>query len=108
MKWSVSLVAEGDRVVELEEVVELADAVAGAQGIATGMGTRSYGAQIVVEAPSSEEAVDRAMEVFSAAVERAGLPVWPVVSVETIGDEEEMDWYEEIPEVRGFSDGEPS
>jgi len=108
MRWSVSLVAEGDRVIELEEVVELADAVAGAQGIATGMGTPSYGVQIVVEAPTGEEAVERAMSVFTEAVARAGLPVWPVVSVETIGDEEEMDWYEEIPEGRGFSDGEPS
>ena len=38
MRWSVSLVAEGDRVVELEEVVELADAVAGIGGIASGIG----------------------------------------------------------------------
>ena len=30
MKWSVSIQAEGDRVLELEEIVALADAVAGA------------------------------------------------------------------------------
>ena len=45
MRWSVSLMAEGDRVIELEEVVELADAVAASDGIATGMGTHGYGAQ---------------------------------------------------------------
>ena len=61
--------AEGDRQIELEEVVELADAVAGMDGIATGMGTSSYGAQIVVEADTSDQAVDRAMELFSAAAE---------------------------------------
>lgn len=99
----MSLVAEGDRLVTLEEVVELADAVAGHEGVATGMGTQSYGAQIVVDAGSGDEAVQRAMEIFAGAAERAGLPVWPVVTVETIGDEEEMDWYDEIPEGRGVS-----
>lgn len=92
---------EGDRLVTLEEVVELADAVAGHEGVATGMGTQSYGAQIVVEAASSDQAVERAMMVFTGAAEQAGLPLWPVVTVDTIGDEEEMDWYDEIPEGRG-------
>lgn len=100
MRWSVSLQAEGDRVIELDEVVELADAVAGNEGVASGMGTRTYGAQIVVEADSSDDAVERATVVFSAAAARAGLPDWPIVNVETIADEEEMDWYEEIPDVR--------
>jgi hypothetical protein len=107
MRWSVSLVAEGDREVELEEVVELADAVAGHDGVATGMGTRSYGAQILVTADTSENAVEMAMAIFTAAVEQAGLPTWPIVSVETIGDEEEMDWYGEIPPGRGLGEIEP-
>jgi len=106
MRWSVSLVAEGDRVIELEEVVELADAVAGHDGIATGMGTMSYGVQIAVDADNSEQAVERAMPIFTAAVARAGLPPWPVVDVETIGDEEEMEWYEEVPPGRGLGDEE--
>lgn len=106
MRFSVSLVAEGDREIELDEVVELADAVAGNEGIATGMGTHSYGAQIVVEADNSEEAVKRAMTVFSTAVETAGLPVWPVVSVDTIADEEDAEWFAEIPEVRDIGDRE--
>lgn len=108
MRWSVALQAEGDRLIELEEVVELADAVAPHEGVATGMGTHSYGAQLVVEADSSDEAVERAMAVFVAAASRAGLPGWPVTSVETAGDEEDMSWYEEIPEGRDLTDGEMS
>lgn len=89
----------------LDEVVELADAVAVHQGIATGMGTNSYGAQIVVEASSTDEAIKIAVPLFTSAAETAGLPVWPVVSAEAEGDEEQMDWYEDIPEGRGLSDG---
>jgi hypothetical protein len=89
MRWSVSLMAEGDRVMELDEIVELADAVAASNGIATGMGTEGYGAQIVVEADSGEQAVERAMTVFREAVARAGLPVWPIIDVETIAEDEE-------------------
>jgi hypothetical protein len=92
MRWSVSLVAEGDRVVELEEVVELADAVAALGGIASGMGTTGYGAQLLVEAATSEEAVERAVEQFTMAAGRAGLPAWPITRVETIADDDEIDY----------------
>jgi hypothetical protein len=99
MRWSVSLVAEGDRVIELEEVVELADAVAASDGIATGMGTLGYGAQIVVEAESSDQAVDLAVAIFTAAAEKAGLPPWPITRAETIADEDELDYgFEDVPE----------
>jgi hypothetical protein len=91
MRWSVSLMAEGDRIVELEEVVELADAVAPLEGIATGMGTHAYGAQIVVEAEDSDQAVDLAMELFVAAAEKAGLPPWPITRAETEVDDEEIE-----------------
>lgn len=101
MRWIVALQTEGDRDVELEEVVELADAVAAHEGVASGMGTNSYGAQVVIEAESSELAVERAMAVFTEAAAQAGLPDWPVVNVETQGEEEEMDWFLEIPEGRG-------
>lgn len=101
MRWMVVLQAEGDREVKLEEVVELADAVAAHEGVASGMGTHSYGAQLVIEAESSELAVERAMSVFTEAVAQAGLPDWPVVTVETEGEEEEMEWYHEIPEGQG-------
>jgi hypothetical protein len=92
VKWSVSLVAEGDRVIELAEVVELADAVATSDGIATGMGTHGYGAQLVVEADTSDQAVDRAMAVFTSAAAKAGLPPWPITKAETIADEEDLDY----------------
>lgn len=104
MRWIVALQAEGDREIRIEEVVELADAVAAHEGVASGMGTNSYGAQVVVEAESSDLAVERAMVLFAEAVERAGLPDWPVVSVETEGREEEMVWYHQIPEGRANND----
>ena len=104
MRWIVALQAEGDREIRIEEVVELADAVAAHEGVASGMGTQSYGAQVVVEAESSEIAVARAMVVFTEAVEQAGLPDWPVVNIETEGEEEEMDWYHQIPEGRHRDD----
>ncbi len=84
--------AEGDRTIELPEVVELADAVAELDGIATGMGTSGYGAQIVVEAETSDEAVDRAMVLFTAAAEKAGLPQWPITKAETIADDDDLDY----------------
>jgi hypothetical protein len=77
---------------ELEEIVELADAVAASHGIATGMGTPGYGAQIVVEAVNGEQAVERAMAVFTEAVAKAGLPVWPIIDVDTIAEDEDEDY----------------
>jgi hypothetical protein len=90
MKWSVSLLAEGDRVLELDEIVELADAVAPLNGIASGMGTATYGAQILVEAASADEAVDIAVPLFVRAAEQAGLPAWPVTHAEVIGEDDDL------------------
>jgi hypothetical protein len=89
VKWSVGIQAEGDRVLSREEVVELADAVAASSGIATGIGTNRYGAQLVVQAASRVEAVEKARAEFSQAVARAGLPSSPVVRVEAISEEED-------------------
>ena len=89
MRWSVSVVAEGDRVVTREEVVELADAVAAHGGIASGMGTPRYGAQVVVESDSRDEALARGQAVFAAAARTAGLPQWPVVLAEAVSEEED-------------------
>lgn len=92
MRWSVTLVAEGDRVMTREEIVELADAVAGLEGVASGIGTTSYGAQIVVAAEHRSGAVDLARTAFAAAAARAGLPDWPVTRAETLSEaEDEMD-----------------
>ena len=89
MRWSVSVVAEGDRVVTREEVVELADAVAVHGGIASGLGTPRYGAQVVVECGSRDEALARGRELFAAAARTAGLPEWPVVHAEAVSEEED-------------------
>jgi hypothetical protein len=91
VRFSVSVVADGDREMTIDEIVELADAVAAHNGIASGVGTTSYGAQIVVEASTSDEAAALAIAEFEAAAKRAGLPPWPVSRVETIGSDEEYD-----------------
>lgn len=96
MRYSVSVVAEGDREITLEDVVALADAVAPLGGIASGMGSWSYGAQIVIEAAHPDEAVERAIPAFLAAAREAGLPDWPVARVETIGEDDE-DEDDEVP-----------
>ena len=91
MRWSISLRADGDRPLEREEIVELADAVAEWEGIASGIGTMSYSAQIVVEAPDSDTAVDRAIGMFESAAARAGLPPWPVAWAESMSEESELE-----------------
>ena len=91
MNYSVSIVAEGDREVTLDEVVELADAVATLNGVASVAGSFSYGAQIVVCAPNSDEAVDLAIPLFIDAARRAGLPEWPVTRAETISEIDELE-----------------
>jgi hypothetical protein len=85
----VSLTAEGDRVLTHDEILELADAVAAHEGIASGIGSMAYGAQLVVHAATSDEAVEVAMATFTAAAAQAGLPPWPVTRAETIGEEDE-------------------
>ncbi len=90
MKWSVSLQAEGDRVLELDEIVALADAVAPMDGLASGIGTMTYGAQIAIEAGTADEAVNLAVPAFEAAAARAELPPWPVTQAEAIGEDEEL------------------
>lgn len=83
--------AEADRTLSREEVVELADAVAAYDGIATGIGSSRYGAQLVVEADSREEAIEKATATFAGAVEQARLPDGPIVRTEAISEEEDED-----------------
>jgi hypothetical protein len=91
VRWSVGIEAEGDRILTREEVVELADAIAASHGIATGIGTSRYGAQLVVEAESREDAIGVATERFLAAAATAGLPSAPVVRTDAISEAEEED-----------------
>jgi hypothetical protein len=90
MKWSVSIVAEGDREVSHEEVVALADAVAGHGGIASGIGSMHYGAQVVVEATDRSTAVRLGTGAFVGAARAAGLPAWPITTVEAISEDDDF------------------
>jgi len=98
MKFSVSLVAHGDREMTLEEIVELADAVAPLSGIASGMGTTSYGAQIMVESDNSADAVLEGRKLFEAAVEKTSLPKWEVTDADTMSEDEDFADLDLIPE----------
>jgi hypothetical protein len=89
MRWSVGIQAEADRVLSREEVVELADAVAAYDGIATGIGTNRYGAQLVVQADSRDEAIERARNWFTEAAAQAGMPDGPIVRAEAISETED-------------------
>ena len=94
MRWSVGIEAEGEKVLSREEVVELADAVAVSHGIATGIGTSRYGAQLIVEADSKDDAIGKATERFLAAAAAAGLPPAPVVRTEAVSEAEEEDGFQ--------------
>jgi hypothetical protein len=93
VRWSVGIETEGERVLSREEVVELADAVATSSGIATGIGTNRYGAQLLVDASTRDEAIEKARAEFAQAVATAGLPVYPVVRVEAVGEDEDAGDY---------------
>jgi hypothetical protein len=89
VRWSVGIEAQGERVLTREEVVELADAVAASSGIATGIGTDRYGAQLLVQADTREQAIERATSEFAAAAAKAGLPAGPILRVEAVGEDED-------------------
>jgi hypothetical protein len=89
VRWSVGIEAEGDRVLTREEVVELADAIAPHDGIATGIGTNRYGAQLIVQADSREQAIEKATGQFRQAAAKAGLPGGPVVRAEAVSEDED-------------------
>jgi hypothetical protein len=93
VRWSVGIETEGDRVLSREEVVELADAVATSSGIATGIGTNRYGAQLLVDASTRGEAIEKARAEFARAVATAGLPVYPIVRAEAVGEHEDAEGY---------------
>jgi hypothetical protein len=89
IRWSVGIEAQGDRIMKHEEVVELADAVAPLSGIATGIGTNRYGAQVIVFADNREDAIAKGKDHFANAVQKAGLPVYPIVRVEATSEDED-------------------
>jgi hypothetical protein len=100
VRWSVGIEAEGDRVLTRENVVELADAVALSNGIATGIGTTRYGAQLVVEADTRDDAIEAATKAFLAAARTAGLPAAPIVRTQAISELDEDGSLDEPGEPR--------
>ncbi|HEY1484548.1 MAG TPA: hypothetical protein VGF84_00515 [Micromonosporaceae bacterium] len=94
MKWSVSVIAEGDRELSREEIVEFADAVAPHGGIASGIGTTHYGAQLLVEAEDRASAARGAADEFTRAAASAGLPAWPITYVDAISEADELGEFE--------------
>ena len=84
------MVAEGDRVMTREEIVALADAVAPSSGIASGIGTTTYGVQVVVEAETGEAAAEAGAARLEEAAGEAGLPAWPVARAEVIGEDDDL------------------
>ena len=89
MQWSVSAQAAGDRELTREEIFELADAVAPAAGVASGIGQTAYGAQLLVEAETREDAIERGAALFTAAAATAGLPSWPISAIRALSEDED-------------------
>jgi hypothetical protein len=89
VRWSVGIEAQGERIMSRDEIVELADVIAESNGIATGIGTSRYGAQLMVEADSREDAIERATETFLQAAAAAGLPAAPVIRTEAVSEAED-------------------
>ena len=104
VKWSVGIQAEGDRVISREEIVELADAVAPSSGVASGIGTNRYGATLVVEARSRDEAIEMATAEFTRAAATAGLPGFPIVRIEAVGEDEDAKDEDAGPRDSGTGD----
>jgi hypothetical protein len=88
VQWSVVLEAVGDREVTLEEVVELADAVARYGGVASGVGTTSYAARILVDAESREQAGEVGATTLTELARSAGLPSWPVTVLDVVSPDD--------------------
>ena len=83
--------AEAGQVLTREQVVELADAVAVSGGVASGIGTSRYGARLIVQANSHDEAVAKATEEFIRAAATAGLPPGPMVRTEAVSEAQDED-----------------
>jgi hypothetical protein len=89
IRWMVGIETNGDRIIQREEVVELADAVARLGGIASGIGTTGYGAKVIVFADTRERAIEAGKREFAEAVKKAGLPIFPIVRIEAVSEDED-------------------
>jgi hypothetical protein len=84
----VGIEVQAEQILAREQVVELADAVAAYDGIATGIGTNRYGAQLIVEAGSLQDAIEAGTVQFRKAAAAAGLPSGPVIRAEAVSEDE--------------------
>jgi hypothetical protein len=91
VQWSVSAQAAGDRELGREEIVALADAVAPAGGVASGIGQTAYGAQLLVEAETREQALEQGSAIFAEAASQAGLPAWPISAITALSEDEDLE-----------------
>lgn len=91
MRWSVGIEAQGAEVLTREQIVDLADAVAEHSGIATGIGSRRFGAQLIVTADDRTDAIAQATELFKQAIATAGLPPTPITRAEAVSEDEDDD-----------------
>jgi hypothetical protein len=91
VRWSVGIEAEAGQVLTREQVVELADAVATSGGVASGIGTSRYGARLIVQADSHDEAVAKATAEFTRAAATAGLPPAPVIRTDAVSEDEDQE-----------------
>ena len=91
MRWSVGIEAEAGQILTREQVVELADAVATSGGVASGIGTSRYGARLIVQADSHDEAVAKATAEFTRAAATAGLPPAPVIRTDAVSEDEDQE-----------------
>ena len=91
MRWSVGVSCDGDEVMTHEQILELADAVAVHGGVASGIGQKRYGAQMIVDADNRTLAEVRAKQAFTDAAREAGLPEWPISSCEALSEEEDFE-----------------
>jgi hypothetical protein len=57
--------------------------------VASGIGQSAYGAQVLVEASSREEAIEKGRAFFAEAVTRAGLPAWPITAITALSQDED-------------------
>jgi hypothetical protein len=89
MEWTVHIEAAGEGQVESELLDDLVDHLAG-HSAAVSAARGRYGAQFHATGRDAAAAVQAALAVWTAAVERVRLPAWPVVRVEamTVAEQE--------------------
>lgn len=85
-QWSVGMEATGDVIMKHEQILELADNVTAYSGIASGINSPCYGVKLLVDADTREEAIEKAMGYFHEAAQNAGLPMWPVTTIEAASE----------------------